>query len=210
MSAQSDTEDVMSVFDKLIEEAPEGDPEQPRPQARRIIGYPTGTPKRYRDEWTRPTDEKWIGYFGRLMDRVKEGGTVAMIGNRGTGKTRLAAEAIREHAPSKAHYTTAMEIFLRIQASFDKRGSQTQLEIVKELAQCPLLVIDEVQERGNSAWEDRLLTHILDKRYGSVLPTIIIANLSAESFAEQMGESISSRMNEGGGIITITGKSFRG
>jgi DNA replication protein DnaC len=77
------------------------------------------------------------------------------------------------------------------------------------MAECPLLVLDEIQERGNTSWEDRIITHILDRRYGDLMPTVIIANLTKETLADCLGESIVSRMQETGGVMEITGKSHR-
>lgn len=200
----------MADFERMIADAPDS------PQsiaftspARRDIEYGTGMPKRYRSDWERPQDAKWEENFRKVAEKVKSGGIVALIGNRGTGKTRIAAEVVRNYSPDKSTYTTAMALFLRIRASFGKKGGETEEQIVKEMAQSALLIIDEIQERGNTAWEDRLLTHILDKRYGAMTPTIIIANLDAAGLTECLGASITSRINETGGIVTITGKSYR-
>ena len=116
---------------------------------------------------------------------------------------------MRNFAPNKGTYTTAMEIFLRIRASFGKTAKETEHDITGELSKCRLLIIDEVQERGNTAWEDRILTHIIDKRYSDLKPTIVIANLTADALAAGLGESIVSRMQETGGIIEVTGESHR-
>ena len=72
-----------------------------------------------------------------------------------------------------------------------------------------MLILDEVQERGNTAWEDRILTHILDRRYGAMVPTIIIANLTESALVECLGDSIISRLTETGGVIEIDGPSHR-
>ena len=213
MTTQNTALRVMADLDRMIAEAPESSTRpQTAPQcppAERDIEVGTGMPKRYRSAWDRPQDAQWTDDFRKVMEKVRAGGIVALIGNRGTGKTRLAAESVRDFSPAKSTYTTAMSLFLRIRASFGKKGGETEEQIVKEMAQSTLLVIDEIQERGNTAWEDRLLTHILDKRYGAMTPTIIIANLDAAALTECLGASISSRINETGGIITITGKSHR-
>lgn len=197
-------------LEEMIANAPDG-PEESTEAKRpaRDISYPTGVPKRYRPEWDRPTDTAWSDNFGKVMKGVSAGGIVGLIGKRGTGKTRLAAEAIRSHAPDSSTYTTAMGLFLRIQSTYGTDKTESTGDIVGELSQCTTLVIDEVQERGNTPWEDRLLTHIIDKRYGAKLPTVIIANLEAAAMKQCLGDSISSRINETGGIIEITGKSFR-
>lgn len=147
--------------------------------------------------------------FTKIMNKSEEGGIIALIGHRGTGKTRLAAEAMRNLAPEKGLYATAMGLFLRLRASYGKASKESEDEIVREMARTPLLILDEVQERGNTAWEDRILTHILDRRYGAMMPTIIIANLTEAALVDCLGESIISRLSETGGIIEITGPSHR-
>jgi DNA replication protein DnaC len=121
----------------------------------------------------------------------------------------LAAECVRDVCPQLAHYTTAMGLFLRIRATYGKGAGETEAEVIREISKIPLLVIDEIQERGGTAWEDRLLTHIIDKRYGAERATILIANLTEAGLADSIGDSITSRLFETGGIIELTGPSFR-
>lgn len=166
-------------------------------------------PRRYRADWVRPTDAVWTAHFSRIMRRIREGGIIALIGPRGTGKTRLAAEAMRDFARERGDYTTAMGLFLRIRASYGKNNDESEKEIITHMARSRLLVIDEIQERGNTTWEDRLLTHILDSRYGAMVPTILIANLTEPALSECLGDSIISRLKEIGGIIEISGPSHR-
>lgn len=201
---------IMDDWEKLIAAAPE----EPQPvrgagHAARPIAHCTNLPKRYRAEWPRPTDGIWLADFSRVMAKIDGGGIIALIGPRGTGKTRLAAEAIRNHSPDKAIYTTAMALFLRIRASFAKMSRESEDEIVRELSKAPLLILDEIQERGNTPWEDRLLTHILDRRYGDMTPTIVIANLTEAALIECLGDSIISRLTETGGVLEIAGRSYR-
>jgi DNA replication protein DnaC len=200
----------MKTFEDFIAEAPDiAEDYHAKLRPARDLEYKTRFPLRYREEWEIPEDQEWVDNFTKIKTRIKNGGIVALIGNRGHGKTRFAAEVARDLFPSKSQYTTAMELFLRLRNSFRKDSTESEREIVNELSQCKLLVIDELQERGNTEWEDRILVHIIDKRYGSMIPTILIANLTTEKLTENLGDSISSRMNEGGGIITIKGKSHR-
>jgi len=210
MSIESQTKSAIKSFEDFISEAPDIiEDYRAKTRPARNLEYKTRFPLRYREEWQRPDDQAWHDTLKSIKTRAQDGGIVALIGNRGHGKTRYAAEVARDLFPTKAQYTTAMELFLRLRNSFRKDSSESEIEIVSELSQCKLLVIDELQERGNTEWEDRILVHIIDKRYGSMIPTILIANLTAEKLTENLGDSISSRMNEGGGIITITGKSHR-
>ncbi len=168
----------------------------------------TGVPDRYRPVWPRPEDPVWNKRFNQLMEILKTGGIVAMVGTRGGGKTRLASEALRDGAPRTGNYTTAMGIFLEIRNSF-KREGPSELEIVTRLSECSLLIIDEMQVRGETEWEDRILTHVMDLRYGAMLPTILCANLTVQELKESLGTSIVSRLNETGAIMEIIGPSHR-
>ncbi|MEY5019444.1 MAG: hypothetical protein RLZ22_532, partial [Verrucomicrobiota bacterium] len=191
--------------------APDASESPPRPPSDEWAALVrTGLPKRYRRNWKRPEDEQWKRRFQRIKDRLKNHhGIVGIVGNRGTGKTQLAAEIIKDLEPDRAIYTTAMGLFLRIRATFDKEAKETQDGIVRELSRTPLLVIDEMQERAESAWENQMLTHIIDGRYGNERPTILISNLTAEELAESLGHSIVDRMHETGGIFAVTGTSHR-
>jgi Cdc6-like AAA superfamily ATPase len=195
---------------ELIASAPAGDTPIPDSgPASRVVMPHTGLPKRYRGEWLRPVDRLWCDRFAKIMRLVSDGGIGALIGPRGTGKTRLAGEVMRNFAPHAGHYTTAMGLFLRIRSSFGKSSTESEESIVNELSRVPLLVLDEIQERGNSGWEDRILTHLLDRRYGAERATLIIANLTVTALTESLGDSIVSRLNETGGILEVTGPSFR-
>jgi DNA replication protein DnaC len=169
----------------------------------------TGVPARYRAGWPRPDDAEWHAYFAKVAACVKAGGIIGLIGNRGTGKTRLAAEVMRDVARIQGRYATAMGLFLRIRSTFGKKGGESESDIVREFSKAPLLILDEIQERGGTEWEDRLLTHILDARYGDMRPTILIANLDRAALALQLGDSINSRLIETGGVLEMTGPSHR-
>ena len=186
---------------------------QQEPTSREIepsrIYSTTGVPGRYRDAWERPEDHEWSQNFGKICNIVTEGGMACLVGPRGTGKTRLAVEVLREKNPHNAIYATVMGFFLRVRATFGAKGNETEQDIMRELGTARLLILDEVQERGDTSWEDRILTHLLDLRYGKMLPTILIANLTASDFADSVGPSIASRLEETGGICQITGKDHR-
>lgn len=180
------------------------------PQLPDTIAERTGFPARYRAGWERPTDALWIERHAKLVAAIKSGGIIGMIGPRGTGKTRHAAEAMRDCARVFGRYATAMGLFLRIRATFDKRKAiESESDIVAEMSRSPLLVLDEIQERGETAWEDRILTHLLDARYGAMLPTIVLGNVGLAALQQQLGDSIVSRLTETGGVMEINGPSFR-
>lgn len=173
------------------------------------INKSTGVPDRYREPWERPVNPTWGGRFEKLLEILKTGGAVAIIGKRGTGKTRLSCEVLRDGAPHEGRYTTAMGIFLDLRNSFRSTEGPSEAQVIERLSSATLLIIDEIQERGNTEWEDRILTHILDKRYGAMRPTLLIGNLTVQELKDTLGTSITSRLNETGAIMEITGPSYR-
>ena len=214
MKSPTHAKDIITAsfdFTALIQAAPDASESPPHPPSDEWAASPrTGLGKAYRRNWEHPEDEQWKLQFQHIKDRLQNHrATLAIIGNRGTGKTRFAAEVIKDMAPDSAIYITAMELFMRIRATFDKEATKTENDIVRELSRTKLLVIDELQERSESAWENRLLTHIIDKRYGDERPTLLISNLTADELTESLGDSIADRMRQGGGMIEITGQSHR-
>ena len=71
------------------------------------------------------------------------------------------------------------------------------------------LALFAVENRGESDFENRLLSHIVDKRYDACLDTVLISNQEEAAFLKSMGSSIVSRMNETGGLIICKWNSFR-
>jgi DNA replication protein DnaC len=153
--------------------------------------------------------DRWKTIFRRVLARIQTGCIIALIGPRGTGKTQMAIGAIREAAEREIsfRYCTAMDIFLDIKDSYRKGGSER--DALAAYTKPSLLVVDEMQERGETAWEDRLLTHILDKRYANLKDTILISNQIEKTFLESVGPSVASRISETGGIAVCDWESFR-
>lgn len=136
------------------------------------------------------------------------GGAVALVGPRGTGKTQLAAhlawKALRWWNRNPL-YMRAQDYFTSIKRSFDGEENDPR----RKVRNVGLLVLDEVQERYETAFEDLELTSLLDHRYGHERPTILIGNLTADALAQALGTSIVSRIQETGIVVPCDWKSFR-
>lgn len=152
----------------------------------------------------------------------KAGGIMALIGPRGTGKTHMACglvnafNCVPDHLGRAdngswrwARYRRALDIFSDLKATFGRRDGDSQAGIVADLVECNLLVIDEVQVRSDSAWENSILTNLVDQRYSECRSTVLISNLNAPAFLQSVGDSIASRISECGGIIEARWQSFR-
>ncbi len=152
----------------------------------------------------------WGEAYERAAIAVLEGDSVALTGPRGTGKTALAVCVARAFTSDGKHpvYLTAWDLFARFKRSYGDK-TLNEVEIMGRLGKAPLLILDEMQERGETSWEDRTLVRLIDYRYGAMLPTILIANLGRKALAESLGVSICDRLREAGTVIEATWPSFR-
>ena len=187
--------------------------EQARSQADAARLYKSsGVPERHK-EHLRIIDAdraSWAPVFAKLHARDK-GYLVALLGTRGTGKTQLAVALI--HAACQrgqsARYVKAIDLFRTIRRAYGPEPTASEDRIIDGLAGVDLLVVDELHQRGQSEWEAHTLTNLIDRRYDAMKSTLLVANLSKADFAQQIGDSVVSRIHETGAAIELTGQSYR-
>jgi DNA replication protein DnaC len=173
-----------------------------------VLGPHTGWPAKYLAAVkVAPHGQPWLDALEVATDRVRRKGIVVLYGKRGNGKTRMAAEL--SLLGGSSCYRTAMRFFLEVRSSFRKDSTRSEMDILDELTQPALLVLDEIQERGETAFEDRLLTHIIDARYAAMRPTVLIANLTKAELTDSLGPSIVDRARENGKSIEFNWESYR-
>lgn len=160
-----------------------------------------------------PCNDTWISNQEKIENLLGQGGViVAMLGRRGTGKTMAASVLVRERCMRGIHaaYISANEFYLDLRESYSEKAEHTEKAVLMHYQKPRLLVIDEVHERGDSTWSDRMLTFIVDQRYRDCKDTILIANQTPEEFAAAVGPSVVDRAKEGGGVLLYNWESFRG
>lgn len=153
--------------------------------------------------------EGWLKVRAAIRHTLGSGFIIGIVGRRGTGKTQLAVEILKScaRAGNRPFYCTAMGFFLDIKESFRTNGSEKA--VIESYVTPSCLVIDEMQERGETAWEDRLLTHLIDRRYQSQKDTLLLSNQTKDAFLASIGESVASRILETGGVVTCDWPSYR-
>ena len=211
------------VWDSIIEAAPEEVPLTEEEIARRAeesrisslryrqrqaLGPRTGWPEKYLEAvQSDPHGQEWLAAFEVAKTAFAKRGILVLYGKRGNGKTRMAAELACITGSSV--YRTAMRFFLEVRATFRKGSEESELDVIDRMAKAELLIFDEIQERGETPFEDRLLTHVIDARYAAMKPTILIANLTKRELAESLGSSIVDRARENGKSIEFNWQSYR-
>lgn len=153
---------------------------------------------------------QWGVTYRKLSEKLTTGFLSALVGTRGNGKTQIAVELVRENSKrfKTSRFCCSMEFFVDIKATF-RSDKLTEKDVIGQYHKPDLLILDEVGQRAETEWENRLLFHLVNQRYEDRKDTLFIANLEPEALSLTLGPSISSRMNETGGIIQCSWPTFR-
>ena len=226
------TDNITSALDKLIAAAEDGieldgetgnaAKESPRYTIDTLDGFPLlydGEPD--------PFGSQWIATYQDALKRVENGGICAFVGNHGAGKGRMSCEIAKKarlqniaypkkewamsHVPKlrPAIYRTAMETFVELRSTYAPKSQTTEWDKMKAYEGASLLIIDELQVRGETKFEDGKLTSIIDARYRQKRPTILIANLDINQLANQLSDAINDRIRGSGQIYQFNWQSYR-
>lgn len=132
--------------------------------------------------------------------------SLVMIGNAGTGKTHLACAIIRE---AGGKYRTAPEIVEEMRRAKSFTATETEAEIIDYYGRVKLLVIDEIG-RGISATDEKYMIYqIVNARYNTRKPTVLISNLGKSDFLQYIGVASADRLVESAEILEMNGESYR-
>lgn len=170
----------------------------------------SGVPARHQDFLQPEGDSEWLQALHRLETVLGSGFLFVAMGTRGTGKTQLGTCLVRTACNNlrTARYVKALDIFIALREAYRKDGP-SESSIVDQFIGPDLLVIDAMEERGETPFENRLLNHIIDRRYDNLDDTLLITNQAIEAFADSVGPSIVSRIHETGDKIVCNWESFR-
>ena len=105
---------------------------------------------------------------------LKDGGIkkLILLGSNGVGKTHLASALVKL---MNGKIITAYEMFALYRSCFS--GQNSEIELLHQFSNYPLLVIDEFRRTKGSEAEENFLSAILDARHSDGLPTMILSNL---------------------------------
>jgi len=182
----------------------------------------TRLPHRFHREiqqWTEPKQRKVFEMCRDLFTR--KGAIVALVGERGLGKTTIASQLILERAwneslqpwerrPPYRKLTDIIALFKPLYADFGSIQTEELMERRDGFCKLhPLVVIDELHECDDQRLKDRVLTDILDRRYASNNDTLLITNQTPAEFKQTTNDSVLSRLSEHGSVIHCQWRSFR-
>ena len=132
--------------------------------------------------------------------------SLVLIGSAGTGKTHLACAIIRE---AGGKYRTAPDIVEEMRRAKSFSANETEADIIKYYGHVPLLVIDEIG-RGIAATDEKyMLYQILNARYNTRKPTVLISNFTKADFLQYIGVAAADRLVESAEVWELNGESYR-
>lgn len=145
-----------------------------------------------------------IKYAKNFEERLSVGGGMIFCGMPGTGKTHLscaiANHIIRENSYS-ALFASVLSMTRRVKETYSNGSEYTERHVLQVYSSPELLIIDEVGVQYGSDSEKLILFEIINTRYESMKPTILISNLTLIELTGFIGERLVDRMKEGNGIV---------
>lgn len=174
----------------------------------------SGVPERY---WTESLDTYQVTNkmqktaaraIGEFLREIKCGAfrTLVLIGTAGTGKTHLACGVVREYG---GKFANAPDIVEEIRRAKSFSADQTEKQIIDNYSHVKLLVVDEIG-RGIAATDEKyILYQIINARYNTRKPTVLISNFTKADFLKYIGVAAADRLVESGDIVEMNGESFR-
>lgn len=158
-------------------------------------------------DWNCPRQEATYRWALRKCQGI--GCVIALVGNRGTGKTTIAAQmAIAraqdpqrkpwERTPPYRKLADVIARYKPLYADFGTVDIDGLMAARDAFCRAPLMFIDEIHECSDAKLKARILTDIIDRRYAGLKDTILISNETKAAFEASIGDSVLSRMQDRG------------
>ncbi len=115
-------------------------------------------------------------------------GWLILVGPSGCGKTHLAA-AIANERLSKGYpvfFITTPDLLDHLRASFNPNSEMPYDEFFDQVRNAPLLVLDDLGAQTSTPWAKEKLDQLLNHRFSSELPTVIVTITPIDQLEERM------------------------
>lgn len=141
---------------------------------------------------------------------AKRGDSLIFSGLPGTGKSHLAMAVLQALMPEHCGlYQTCMGVIRHVRATWRKDSERSESDVLKILADVPLLVIDEIGVQYGTDGEQTILFDVLDRRYREMRPSIFLTNQDKKGFKEYIGERTFDRLTETSRWVPFDWPSYR-
>lgn len=144
-------------------------------------------------------------YASNFAGVRKAGTSLIFCGERGTGKTHLATSIAHEvlEQGGLAVFTSVIGAVRSVKETYAKGSGKTEAQAIRDLVEPDLLILDEVGVQFGSDTEKMVLFEIINGRYETCRPTIVISNLALAALEEYLGARAFDRLREGNGMVVV-------
>ena len=145
-----------------------------------------------------------------ILPQALGDGLALILGLTGRGKTGIATWLARERlrsGKSIGKYLTAYALLSKVKTCWSLRQDPDPFIATWKTAR--FLVIDEIQTRSDTVAENAVLEDLINARHNSLLPTVLIGNLTIDAAQETLGPRIMDRAKESGGILDCSWGNYR-
>lgn len=153
-----------------------------------------------------------LDYARQFVANLTRGTSCVFVGKPGTGKTHLAigiALHIMREGRS-ARYLTVQRAVRRIKDTWNRESKERESDALRWMTEVDFLILDEIGVQFGSDFEKNLLFEVLNARYESRRPSVILSNLNQQEVQGYLGERVVDRIREDGGrVITFDWASHR-
>jgi DNA replication protein DnaC len=153
-----------------------------------------------------------VEYAHKFAQHMTRGTSVVFVGKPGTGKTHLSVGiglAIMREGRT-VRYVTVQRAVRRVKDTWHKESKERESDALRWMTEVDLLILDEVGVQFGSDFEKNLLFEVLNSRYESRRPSVILSNLSQPEVQNYLGERVVDRIREDGGrVMTFDWASHR-
>lgn len=149
-------------------------------------------------------------YAEGFGEHQKTGASLILSGRPGTGKGHLAAAVVHALEPYRVPvYTSCLDMIRSIRGTWGRDATCRELDLIRELESCDLLILDEIGVQYGSDGEQTILFDVIDRRYRSMKPTIFITNQNRAGFTQAIGDRSYDRLKETARWVPFDWESYR-
>jgi DNA replication protein DnaC len=145
-------------------------------------------------------------YADNFDDALATGRSAVFIGKPGTGKTHLAIGIglrIMHRDGRSVLFSTVMRTIRRVRNTWVRNAEESETEAIAVFTRPDLLILDEVGIQYGSEAEKLLIFDVINERYESRRPTLLLSNLDLAGVRAYLDERVYDRLREDGGEVVV-------
>lgn len=185
--------------------------------ARRKAGIPLRFQSKTLDTYEAHNDKQQIALAAcqklvAAMRASQAAPNLILIGKPGTGKSHLCCGMVIElYRSHRVRRVDLPDLIREIRATWHKDSQHSEEFVLEFYGTLDLLIIEEVGTGAGTDDERARIFQVVNRRYESMLPTVIVSNLDMESLKKEIGERVIDRLREGErSLVVFDWQSHRG